>query len=310
MPKNYQGVVFNNMKNNYHQSVLLEEALNALSVKRNQIYLDTTFGGGGHTQGILELGGNVLALDVDQQALVNATKSHKLVKKNGVWVTINGRLKIYRSNFRDLDLVAEKEAIKEFAGIIYDLGVSSHMFDAAERGFSFSKPGPIDMRMDQDLTVAASDLLNALNEGELYELFSKLGQEPYARYIARDVVRFRINKPFESTLELANLVRQKYKHSKRGSDPSTRVFMALRIAVNDELNNLKISLPKASKLLKKGGRLVVISFHSLEDRIVKDFFKNDLSLEILAKKPIVATSKELKMNPRSASAKMRVASKR
>lgn len=310
MPKSFLEVEFNNMERNYHQSVLLEEVLDSLSVERNEIYLDATFGGGGHTQGILNLGGKVIALDIDKCASVNAKKKYKLIEKKGVWVTDNGNLKIYRSNFKDLDLIAKKEKIKGFSGVIYDLGVSSYMFDEAKRGFSFSKPGPLDMRMDQDLTVTASDLLNVLNEGELYELFSKLGQEPYARSIARDVVRYRLTKQFKSTLELADLVRSKYKYSKKGSDPSTRVFMALRIAVNDELNNLKESLPKASKFLKKNGRLVVISFHSLEDRIVKDYLKNDPSLEVLGKKPIIASPSEVKLNPRSASAKMRVALKK
>ncbi len=298
------------METNYHTSVLFSESLEALIVVPGETYLDATLGGGGHTKGILDFGGQVIALDIDQDAIENAKKKFNLVSRDGVWVTKKGNLKIYKSNFQNLDLVAEEAQIKEFSGIIFDLGVSSFMLDTTERGFSFSRSGPLDMRMDQDLEVRAADLLNALNEGELYELFSKLGQEPYARRIAGDVVRYRVNKQFESTDELANLVRGVHKSNKKEIDPSTKVFMALRIAVNDELNALRSALPKATKLLKKGGRLVVISFHSLEDKIVKDHLKNDKNLVAITDKPITASNEEIRINKRSRSAKMRVAEKK
>ena len=215
-----------------------------------------------------------------------------------------------KNNFQNLDQVAKQAQVGQFSGIIFDLGVSSFMFETADRGFSFAKPGPLDMRMDQALQVTAADLLNALNEGELYELFSKLGEEPYARRIARDVIRYRVNKKFESTDELVNLVGKAHKNIKKEINPSTKVFMALRIAVNDELNALKEALPKASGLLKKGGRLVVISFHSLEDRIVKEYFKLDQSLVVITKKPLTASEEELRQNKRSRSAKMRISEKK
>lgn len=294
---------------NYHQSVLYQEVLEALCVVPGEDYLDATFGGGGHSQGILEFGGKVIALDFDKDALENAKNKFELVDKDGVWVTGNGNLKIYKSNFREIDTVAQKAGLKDFSGIIFDLGVSSFMVDTAARGFSFAKNGPLDMRMDQDLQVRAADLLNALNEGELYELFSKLGQEPYARRFARDVVRNRVNKPFESTKDLVDIINSAVKVRKAGSNPSTRAFMALRIAVNDELNNLTVSLPKAAKLLRSGGRLVIISFHSLEDKIVKDFIKSSKTLKIITEKPVVASLDEIRNNPRARSAKMRVAEK-
>lgn len=297
------------METNYHTSVLFVESLEALSVVPGETYLDATLGGGGHTKGILDFGGKVIALDIDQDAIENAKKKFDLASRDGVWVTESGNLKIYKSNFQNLDLVVERAQVKEFSGIIFDLGVSSFQLDTTERGFSFSKSGPLDMRMDQDLKVRAADLLNALNEGELYELFSKLGQEPYARRIARDVVRYRVNKQFESTDELASLVRSAHKSIKKEIDPSTRVFMALRIAVNDELNALRGALPKASRLLKQGGRLVVISFHSLEDKIVKDYFKNEQKLSVITEKPITASDEEIRLNKRSRSAKMRIAEK-
>lgn len=298
------------METNYHTSVLFKESLEAISVVPGETYLDATFGGGGHTKGILDFGGKVLALDVDQDAIENAKRKFDLAGKDGVWVTRSGNLKIYKNNFQNLDSVAKKEQIKGFSGIIFDLGVSSFMFETADRGFSFSNSGPLDMRMDKDLEVRAADLLNALNEGELYELFSKLGEEPYARRIASDVVRYRLNKKFENTEELANLVSKVHKNIRKEINPSTKVFMALRIAVNDELNALKEALPKASGLLKKGGRLVVISFHSLEDKIVKEYFKQDQSLVVITAKPITASEEELKLNKRSRSAKMRVAQKK
>lgn len=297
------------MENNYHQSVLFNEALDALQVKPGETYLDATLGGGGHTQGILDQGGKVVAIDFDIDAIKNAQKKFGLVEENGVWLTPDSRLKIYKSNFQNLDQVAKLSKIEEFSGIIFDLGASSHMLDKPERGFSFSKPGPLDMRMDQDLTVKACDLLNALNEGELYELFSKLGEESDARRIARDVVRYRLTKKFETTEELAAVINKTHKDNKNRINPSTKVFMALRIAVNDELNSLRESLPKATSNLKKGGSLVVISFHSLEDRIVKEFFRSEKNLVEITKKPILASFEEVKLNKRARSAKMRIAEK-
>lgn len=283
-----------------------------MRVRAGDVYLDATFGGGGHTERILKLGGRVVGLDVDQNALENAIKKFSLQSRElGVWVTKEKDLTIYKSNFKDIDQVAKREKIAAFSGIILDLGVSSYQLDTAGRGFSFSKEGKLDMRMDRELQVNASDLLNALNEGELYELFTKLGGESSARSISRNIIRYRLKKKIETTTELAEIIRQNpgRRFYKKGVDQATKAFMALRIAVNDELNNLREVLPKAEKLLKKKGRLAVISFHSLEDRIVKDFFKASSGLEILTSKPLEPMEAELKSNPRSRSARLRVAEK-
>lgn len=295
-------------ESNYHKSVLYRETLEALSVVPGEVYLDGTFGGGGHTKGILDLGGKVIALDFDRDALENATRNFELKKENGYWEAKDGNLKIFQENFKNLDKVASKLDLEFFSGILFDLGASSFMFDNPERGFSFNKEGQLDMRMDQDLQVKALDLVNALNEGELYELFTKFGQEPYGRRIARSIVQSRMNTKINTTTQLAEIIKEIYP-TRTKINPATRVFMALRIAVNDELNNLKEALPKAAKLLKTGGRLVVISFHSLEDKIVKDYFKNDLDLKILTNQPIVALENELSENQRARSAKLRVAEK-
>ncbi len=303
---NYHQSVFSK----YHTSVLLKEVLEALNIVPGELYLDTTLGGGGHTKSVLDLGGRVIATDVDRDAIdfVSRQLGAKSTR-DGVWVTPDGSLKIYQKNFRALDEVSEDLPEQGFWGVLFDLGVSSYMLDTPQKGFSFSKEGPLDMRMDSSLAVTAADLINGLNEGELYELFSKLGQESYARRFARDIVQSRKSAKIETTTQLAAVVNASVKGYREGINPSTKVFMALRLAVNDELGNLKLGLEKASRMLKPGGRLVVISFHSLEDKIVKDFFKSEKELKVLTKKPIVATSDETAQNPRARSAKMRVAEK-
>jgi len=294
----------------FHTSVLQKEVLEALQVVPGEYYLDATLGGGGHTKAILDFGGRVTALDVDTDAINYTSKKLGAKKlKSGVWVTPDTNLTIYQRNFKDLDEVARLAGIKAFAGVLFDLGVSSYMLDTPERGFSFSKNGPLDMRMDTGLGVTASDLINGLNEGELYELFTKLGEERNARRLARDIVRSRLEKRIETTTDLAQIIKKSVGRREKGIDPATRVFMALRIVVNDELNNLREALPRASQLLGTGGRLAVISFHSLEDRIVKDFFKSEPSLKMLNKKPLTASAQELKENLRARSAKLRVAEK-
>ncbi len=291
----------------YHQSVLFDEVLEALNIVPEGTYLDCTLGGGGHTEGILRLADKVIALDIDEDAIENAKERFQLTELNGVWVTKDGSLKIIKENFQNLDQALTKAEVSVVSGVLFDLGVSSYMLDKPERGFSFSKPGPLDMRMSQDLAVSAADLVNGLNEGELYELLSKLGEVGNARFIARNIVRNRLERKIETTQDLARVVSGGKVRRKGEIDPATTVFMALRIAVNDELNNLKTALPKAVSSLKKGGRLVVLSFHSLEDRIVKDFMKSSPELKILSDKPIVATDEEIGKNRRARSVKMRIA---
>ena len=291
--------------NNYHTSVLLQEVLTYLAVKHNGLYIDCTLGGGGHTFEIISLGGRVLGFDVDDEAVVSVKEGlRKLNLAEGKDLTI------VQENFNQLGMRAPVLGFSEVDGILLDLGVSSHQFDTPERGFSFQS-GPLDMRMGKGLSVRAKDLVNGLREKELVELFVRFGEEPFARKIAKSIVEARKLKPFETTEELADLVRKNV-HGEQSIHPATRIFQALRIAVNDELNVLEQALPEAMKLLKPGGRLVVISFHSLEDRIVKQMFvkfKNDGIARILTDKPIMANEEEVLLNRRARSAKLRVVEK-
>jgi 16S rRNA (cytosine1402-N4)-methyltransferase len=285
--------------NNYHTSVLLSETIRELQIKAGEKYIDGTIGGGGHSLEILKLGGKVLGLDVDQDAL-------EFIKSE---VKIGEDLTLVKGNFKDIDTIAKENGFETVAGILLDIGVSSHHFDAAERGFSFQHEGPLDMRMDKDLQVKAGDLINVLTKSELTELFTKLGEERFTRSIVSRIIEARKAKRIETTTELAEIIRRAVHFSKKGINPATKVFQALRIAVNDELNNLIEALPKAVGLLESGGRLAVISFHSLEDRIVKRSF---LAFEekglgtIITKKPIVPTEEEIVANGRSRSSKLRV----
>lgn len=289
--------------------MFLQEAIEYLNVQQKQKYIDATLGGVGHTQKILELGGIVLGLDIDQEAIEYV----KLKIKNEELKIDKEKLFIVKGNFRDIKLIAEEHGFNNVSGIIYDLGVSSYQFDIADRGFSFQKDAPLDMRMDKNLQVTAGDLVNSLTKGELYELFTKFGEETFSRAISSNVVRARGIKKIETTKELAKIVASAYPIRFSKIHPATKVFQALRIVVNDELNNLRSSLPQAVELLKSQGRLVVISFHSLEDRIVKQSFKafeQEGLGKIMTKKPIVPSEEEITNNPRSRSAKLRVFEKK
>ena len=282
----------------FHKSVLLKESIDYLNVRPNELYVDATLGGGGHTKEILSKGGKVIGIDVDLDALDyvrNLIHSENLVIEQG--------------NFRNIDNILSKQGVTEISGIIFDLGISSKQIDTANRGFSFSKSGPLDMRMGSDLKVTAADLVNGLSEGELYELFYKLGEERNARRIARAIVRSRQSEKIEKTYQLAKIIEASIGRRRSKIHPATRGFMALRMAVNSELENLEEALEKSTGFLKKEGRLVVISFHSLEDRIVKKFVKGTSELVQINKKPIIPSDEEIKDNPRSRSAKLRVAEK-
>lgn len=289
----------------YHKSVLLKEAIEALNVKKGAWFMDCTLGDGGHSLEILRQGGKVVGIDVDPQALKRAKK------RLGDVVLIQG-------NFRDIDnlLSAPIKSGKQtelrdqkFAGAIFDLGISSLQLESPERGFSFARSGPLDMRMDPALSVLALDLVNNLSGKELYEIFKKLGEEKYSKLVARALVRARQVKPFETTTELAELVVRVLGGVREKIHPATRVFQALRIVVNDELGALEEGLVKVKEKIQKNGRIVVISFHSLEDKIVKNTFR-DWELagegEVLTKKPVVPDEGEIVRNPRARSAKMRV----
>jgi 16S rRNA (cytosine1402-N4)-methyltransferase len=285
----------------YHQPVLLEEVLGYLQVEEGKWFLDCTLGDGGHTLEILKRGGNVVGIDQDPEALKRAKVRIREFGDVRGW----GRFLEVKGNFGNLrDLVNDKK----FNGVLMDLGVSSLQLDKGERGFSFSKEARLDMRMDPGLGVSAFELINGLNKGELVKLFQVFGEFGDVR-VVNAIIREREQKgPIETTTELAGLVERAVggKHSK--IHPATLIFQALRMAVNDELNNLKTGLQQAEERLNKNGVLLVISFHSLEDRVVKNTFSDwqDQGLgEILTRKPIIATEEEVRANPRARSAKLR-----
>ena len=295
----------------FHEPVLLKEVIQYLRVKKEKKYLDATVGGGSHTEAILKFGGKVLAIDCDPEAIKAAR--HYLASacppgKHCSW-------RLARGNFKDIYSIAKKEGFLNAAGVLFDLGVSSYQLGKAERGFSFNLEGPLDMRMDPRLKVTAADLINGLNKGELDELFSKFGQEYYSRRFAEAICRARELKPIKTTGQLVEIIGRALppgKGKRSRLHPATRCFLALRIVVNDELSNLKTALFQARKLLESEGRLLVITFHSGEDRIVKQFFRHQEEggkLRIITKKPICPTAEETKRNPRSRSAKLRVAEK-
>lgn len=267
----------------YHVPVLLQSVLTALHIQPGKLYVDATVGGGGHAQAIVEKGGKVLGLDQDPDALAACPRLDNLV--------------LARSNFIHLGQVVEEHAWTPLSGILIDLGVSLHQLKTAHRGFSFQFSGPLDMRMDPDLPHTAATLVNSLSEKQLSELFERYGEERSSKSIARRIVSAR---PIESTEELAALVGT--------PDQNRRIFQALRIAVNDELGALIQVLPECLALLEKGGRLAILTFHSLEDRIVKDQFREwEKAGKVIlpGPQPVVADEVELEKNPQSRSAKLR-----
>jgi 16S rRNA (cytosine1402-N4)-methyltransferase len=282
----------------YHVSVLLAETIDNLLIKAGEKYIDATLGGGGHTRAILEHGGEVLGIDTDQDAIDEVRKQLP-----------SSQLHVVRGNFSEIEAIAKEHNFQSVDGIIFDLGVSSHQFDETERGFSFLRDADLDMRMDTRLSVTAADLVNGLTKRELTELFAKLGEERFAGRIAEAIVKKREKKQITRTVELADIVKYAVPRIPSDIHPATRVFQALRLAVNDELNSLKTALPQAVSLLKNEGKLAVITFHSLEDRIVKEQF---LAFEerglgtVMTKKPIVPSDEEIAQNKRSRSAKLRV----
>ncbi len=288
----------------FHTPVLVKEAIDGLKIQPGKWYVDCNLGGGGHAREILAAGGKVLALDLDPDA-IKATRQSL--------TGYDDRLVLYQTNFANLDDAVKKFVGHPVAGVLFDLGVSSYQLDTPERGFSFNSNSPLDMRMDQTIGASAEDLVNGLYEKELAQMFEELGEEAWAKPIARKIVQARKDGPITTTHQLSEIVRSVKRQSSVGqTNPATQVFQALRIAVNNELENIKVALPKALLVLEKGGRLAVISFHSLEDRIVKDFMKDESdykNLTILTKKPISPGQSEISVNPRSRSAKLRVAEK-
>lgn len=270
------------------------------------VYVDGTVGEGGHAEEILKASGPagyLLALDRDGQALQRARKRLEAFR---------GRIAFRQENFRDLALALDREGLGPADGILLDLGLSSTQLEQAERGFSFLKEGPLDMRMDQRGSRTAGDLVNRLPERDLARIFREYGEERWAGRIARAVVRTRVGTPIATTTQLSDLILRAVpkRYHGRGIHPATRVFQALRVAVNDELGALEEGLDAAAGRLKPGGRLCVISFHSLEDRRVKHGFRRyerEGRMKVLTRRPVLPGPEEVAANPRSRSAKLRAA---
>jgi 16S rRNA (cytosine1402-N4)-methyltransferase len=304
-----------------HEPVLLAEVLAQLDPREGGRFLDGTVGAGGHAEAILDRtgpSGRLIGLDVDPAALAEARR---------VLIRFGERAVLVRSNFALLDVVASGHGLAPLDGILLDLGLSSLQLADERRGFSFRAEGPLDMRADPDLSVTAADIVNSWDERELRRSFGELGEETEAGRVAAAIVRRRMREPFLAADDLGRFVAGVKTQRRRGIDPATRVFQALRIAVNHELENLQLGLEAAMRALRPGGRLAVISFHSLEDRITKQFFVREsrdcicpphlptcvcghrAGLRVVTRRPLRADSAEVARNPRARSAALRIAEK-
>lgn len=275
-----------------HTSVLLNEALDWLNVRPGGVYVDATLGGAGHTQAIVGRGGKVVGFDQDPEAIERARALNI------------PNLTLVQANFRDLEPKLHELGIEQVDGILADLGVSSFHFDDPERGFSYRMEGPLDMRMGEG-ELTAADVVNTFDVDDIADILRKYGEEQRPGRIARAIVDSR---PIATTTRLAEIVRKATGFREAGH-PARRTFQALRIYVNDELGALEELLEASERVLKPGGRLVIISFHSLEDRLVKHFLRDSRGFEILTKKPVVPEEAEGRENPRARSAKLRAAEK-
>jgi len=297
-----------------HVSVLLKETIEILEPKSGEFFIDGTTGSGGHSEAILKkigLNGKLLCIDLDENSIRKLNEIKKLRNWKNV-ILVNG-------NYADLPEILEKEKLSKADGLIVDLGFSSEQLEG--KGMSFMKDEVLDMRYAQDVScqmsdagcrLTAAEIINSLSEQDLADIFWEYGEERFSRQIAKKIVEERRRKRILTTLELVEIIKKAVPKSyERGRiHPATRVFQALRIYVNDELGNLEKLLKNLPKIIKTKGRVAIISFHSLEDRLVKNYFKQmakDGLVEILTKKPIIAGEEEIKNNPRSRSAKMRSA---
>jgi 16S rRNA (cytosine1402-N4)-methyltransferase len=289
-----------------HIPVLVEEVMNLLRCEAHKAYMDATVGGGGHALEILKRtspDGIVIGIDWDEEAVAEAKRA---------LAPFGERIKIYRENFVRLPDLLEALNISEVDGILLDLGLSSLQLEKKERGFSLKGEGPLDMRMDQRIDRTAADLLNGLSFQELESTLREFGEERWAKRIAEAILQEREKKPVETTQELRQIVHRAIprRFHSRKIDPATRTFQAFRIHVNEELENLRRILETGWTFLKRGGRICVISFHSLEDRMVKETFRRldrDGVMRRMTKKPITPSEEEKRRNPRSRSAKLRCA---
>ena len=282
-----------------HHPVMVDEILSYLAPEKLKTYVDCTFGQGGYSKKILEnTNCNIIAIDRDKDALEHAKLLKKKYPKNFIFCV---------NNFSRLDQVLKKNDIKKIDGLIFDLGISNTQLNNPTRGFSFSNNGPLDMRMDiKTLDLTAQKIINEFDQHHLSDIFYYYGEEKNSRQIARKIIEFRKKKEISTTFELVELIKKVNSYKKK--HPATRVFQALRIFINDELNELDITLKKSLLFLKKNGKIITVAFHSLEDKVIKNFFsRNKGLLKILTKKPVTPNEKEVKINPRSRSARMRVA---
>ena len=301
----------------YHRPVLVSESVELLAPRAGSLIVDGTCGGGGHTAEILRTGADVVALDQDPDAIEFARE--KLAE-------YGGRVTLVQANFREAGRVLDELGVVGIGGALLDLGVSSRQLENASRGFSVMRQGPLDMRMDPRRELTAETVVNSYSEEDLTRIFRELGEEPAARRIASQLVKLRKIAPFQDTLQLAKAIEKiVWRHGRR--HPATQVFQALRMEVNDELDALEEGLRALTKRLESGARFAVITFHSLEDRIVKNFFRDrgrewldrpewpeprrnpDFVFRLVTDKPVEPDENEQRNNPRSRSAKLRVAEK-
>lgn len=296
----------------YHNPVLIHECLEGLAIQSDGYYVDVTYGGGGHSKGILKMlnGGKLIAFDQDEDSIANKVDNPALI--------------FVKDNFRELKKYLQLFQMLPVDGIIADLGVSSHQIDTAERGFSTRFDARLDMRMDQSLGMTAFDILNSYSEDELYWIFKTYGELKNSKQISRLIIKARSERPLSTTTEFKKTIQSCLPRGKEQKFLA-KLYQALRIEVNDELGALKSMLKQAADVLKPGGRLVVMSYHSLEDRLVKnfiktgnfegklekDFYGNPITLfKQITRKPIIASEEELNANPRSRSAKLRIAERK
>lgn len=305
-----------------HKSVLLEETINGLNVRRNKIYIDGTLGGAGHSYEILKkLDGTGLLIGIDQD--VEALKTAK------VRLSEFKNVEFFNLNYIDFEKALDGLGIDKIDGVLLDIGVSSYQFDNPERGFSYRFDAPLDMRMDKSLEISAKDILNTYSEDEITKIIKEYGEEKWASRISKFIVDYRKNRNIETTFELVEIIKNAIPAPARrkGPHPAKRTFQALRIEVNKELDVLKNSIDRFVNRLNTGGRIAITTFHSLEDRIVKNSFKylekdcicppnspictcdKKREIKIITRKPITASEEELKENNRSHSAKLRIAEK-
>lgn len=306
-----------------HIPVLFQEIMEIMAPKQGELFVDCTLGGGGHSRGFLERSGPdgyLIGIDQDTEALEAARQNLSAYSERVTYV---------HSNYSQLDEILNLYAPEGVDGILFDIGVSSHQLDEKERGFSYMQDAPLDMRMDQEQILDAWHVVNTYKEEELVRILKEYGEERWAKRIAKFIVEFRRNKSIDTTGELVDIIKRAIPKGAReeGSHPAKRTFQAIRIEVNDELGVLERTIAVAVKHLKKGGRLGIISFHSLEDRIVKEQFRYFASdcvcppelpfcqcdkvseVEILTRKPVTASLEELELNSRAKSAKFRAVKK-